>query len=50
MSESVWKQGPRGGVKIVRYPWHQHWPMGYIITNEKYMREFFWIKLKAKLL
>lgn len=48
VSDKVWKQGPKGGVKIVKYPWWNSWPMGYITTNEKYMREFAWIKLRAK--
>jgi hypothetical protein len=48
MSERVWKQGPRGGVKIVKAPWSDLWPTGYITTNEKYMKEFAWIKLRAK--
>lgn len=48
MSERVWKQGPKGGVKIIKYPWSQHWPMGYITQNEKYIKEFAWIKIQAK--
>lgn len=49
VSDRVWKQGPKGGVKIIKHSWHTNdWPIGYITQNEKYMREFFWIKLKAK--
>jgi hypothetical protein len=48
VSERVWKQGPRGGVKIIKSPWNQLWPAGYITNNEKYMQEFSWIKLQAK--
>jgi hypothetical protein len=48
VSERVWKQGPRGGVKIIKSPWNQLWPTGYITNNEKYMQEFSWIKLQAK--
>jgi hypothetical protein len=49
VSDRVWKQGPRGGVKFVKHRWHDGmWPMGYITNNEKYMREFAWIKLQAK--
>ena len=44
-SRRVWRQGPRGGVKIVKdkktYP-------GYITKNEKLMKDFVFIKLKAK--
>ena len=51
MSERAWKQGPRGGVKFVKHRWHDGvWPMGYITRNEKYMKEFAWIKLRAKAL
>lgn len=49
VSGRVWKQGPKGGVKIVKHRWHNGaWPIGYITTNEKYMQEFMWIKLTAK--
>ena len=49
VSDRVWKQGPRGGVKIIKHRWHtEQYPIGYITTNEKYMQEFMWIKLKAK--
>ena len=48
VSDRVWKQGPQGGVKIVKAPWSDLWPTGYITTNKKYMKEFSWIKLKAK--
>ena len=48
VSERVWKQGPRGGVKIIKSPPNQLWPMGYITNDEKYMQEFSWIKLQAK--
>ena len=48
ISDRVWKQGPRGGVKIIRAPWSSFYPLGYITTNEKYMREFTWVKIRAK--
>lgn len=49
LSDRVWKQGPKGGVKFVKHRWHDGaWPMGYITQNEKYMKEFFWIKMQAK--
>ena len=48
VSDKVWKQGPSGGVKIIKAPWRDNWPMGYITQNEKYMREFAWVKLQAK--
>lgn len=48
VSDRVWKQGPRGGVKLIKSPWDDFWATGYITANEKYMREFAWIKLQAK--
>ena len=48
VSDRVWKQGPRGGVKLIKAPWSGPWPIGYITSDEKYMQEFFWIKLQAK--
>ena len=48
ISDRVWKQGPRGGVKLIKSPWLGPWPVGYITTSEKYMREFAWVKLRAK--
>lgn len=48
VSDRVWKQGPRGGVKIVKAPWSNLFPVGYVTQDEKYMKEFFWIKMKAK--
>ena len=47
VSDKVWKQGPKGGVKIIKSR-SCLFPMGYITTNEKYMREFAWVKLRAK--
>ena len=48
VSDRVWQQGPKGGVRIIKAPWSELWPMGYITTNEKYMKEFAWVKLQAK--
>jgi hypothetical protein len=48
-SDRIWCQGPKGGVKIVKdritYPGGMY---GYVTHNEKAMKEFMWIKLKAK--
>lgn len=46
-SDRVWKQGPKGGVKIIK---SRDWPYpgGYITTNDEWMRKFAWVKLKAK--
>ena len=48
-SDRIWCQGPRGGVKIVKnridYPGGRY---GYVTHNEKAMKEFAWIKLRAR--
>ena len=46
-SDRVWKQGPKGGVKIIK---DRDWqaPVGYITTDEAWMKKFAWVKLKAK--
>ncbi len=48
MSDRVWKQGPKGGVKIIKNRSWDLYPMGYITTDEKWMKKFAWVKLKAK--
>ena len=47
MSDRVWKQGPQGGVKVIKSRDWQH-PLGYVTNNEKYMEQFIWVKLTAK--
>lgn len=49
-SEYVWKEGPRGGIKISKAPWNQLCPMGYVAKDSEWMKRFFWTKLKAKTL
>ena len=48
-SDRIWCQGPRGGVKIVKdritYPGGMY---GYVTNNKTAMKEFAWVKLKAK--
>lgn len=48
MSERVWKQGPKGGVRIVKSRWPAMWRTGYVTNDEKYMTDFAWVKLSAK--
>lgn len=48
MSERVWKQGPKGGVRIVKSRWPTMWRTGYVTNDEKYMEQFLWVKLQAK--
>ena len=47
LSEKVWRQGPKGGVKIVKS--HSHiYDYGYVTKNEERMKQFIWVKLKAQ--
>jgi hypothetical protein len=45
-SSKVWRQGPRGGVKIIKN--RDIGSCGYVTTNEDQMKEFVWIKLQAR--
>jgi hypothetical protein len=48
ISHRVWRQGPRGGVKIVQNRGYNLYPTGYITTNPKWMQKFAWVKLQAR--
>jgi hypothetical protein len=48
ISHRVWRQGPRGGVKIIRDRGYDLYPTTYITNNPKWMEKFAWVKLKAK--
>lgn len=43
-STKVWIQGPRGGVRLK----DEYNIFRYVTKNEKLMKEFMWVKLKAK--
>lgn len=45
-SSKVWRQGPRGGVKIIKNRNIDN--RGYVTTNEDQMKEFVWVKLQAQ--
>ena len=48
-SVRVWCQGPRGGVKIVKDRINYCGGVyGYITNNKKAMKEFAWVKLRAR--
>lgn len=49
-SDRVWKQGPRGGVKIIKNRRDMTNVYGYVTKNEKLMKEFMWVKLQAQTL
>jgi len=46
-SHKVWKQGPRGGVKIIKDRMGTDF-YGYVTKNEEAMKEFMWVKLQAQ--
>ena len=47
LSDKVWRQGPKGGVKIMKD--RQAWASPqYVTANEKVMKEFMWAKLQAR--
>ena len=48
ISHRVWRQGPRGGVKIIRDRGYDLYPTTYITNNPRWMTKFAWIKLKAR--
>ena len=45
-SSKVWRQGPRGGVKIIKN--RNISCRGYVTTNQEQMKEFVWVKLQAR--
>lgn len=50
VSERVWVQGPKGGVRIIKEPWDggKFYGRKYLTTNPQAMQEFAWVKLTAK--
>jgi len=48
LSDKVWRQGPKGGVKIIKDRYATFHPAGYVTTNEKLMKKFMWVKLQAQ--
>jgi len=48
LSNRIWRQGPRGGVKIVKSRGLSGYR--YVTNNEEMMKKFIWVKLKAKTL
>lgn len=47
LSHTVWRQGPKGGVKFVKSR-NYLCPSGYITTDEELMKKFMWVKLQAQ--
>lgn len=51
-AKKVWRQGPKGGVQLIKTPWlpdrEEGWNyLGYITNNPEAMREFSWAILSA---
>jgi hypothetical protein len=46
-SHKVWKQGPKGGVKIIKDKMGTDF-YGYVTKNEKAIQQFMWVKLQAQ--
>jgi hypothetical protein len=46
-SDKVWRQGPRGGVKIVKDR-NECSPTQYVTNKEEFMKKFMWVKLQAQ--
>lgn len=52
ISDRIWRQGPRGGVKIIKdirldATWGQMQPTQYVTRNQDLMQEFLMVKLRA---
>jgi hypothetical protein len=50
-SDIVWCQGSRGGVKLVHHNFWttgQHKKLRYVTQDDIEMREFLWVKLRAR--
>ena len=48
LSDKVWRQGPKGGVKIIKDRDAHYRHTQYVTTNEKLMKKFMWVKLQAQ--
>ena len=47
VSDKIWRQGPRGGVRITKDR-NERQPSQYITKNEELMKQFMWVKLQAQ--
>jgi len=47
LSTKIWRQGPKGGVKIIKDRIGFSYT-GYVTNKPEYMKEFMWVKLKAQ--
>lgn len=47
LSDKVWRQGPKGGVKIIKDR-TKYASSQYVTSDEKTMKKFMWVKLQAQ--
>ena len=47
LSNKIWRQGPRGGVKVVKSR-NEFAGTQYVTRDEKLMKKFMWVKLQAQ--
>lgn len=47
ISDKIWRQGPRGGVRIIKDRNFES-PSHYVTKDEKTMKKFMWVKLQAQ--
>lgn len=51
VSRRIWRQGPRGGVKIIKdrqkHNWGQIHPTQYVTRDQDLMKEFLMVKIRA---
>lgn len=47
-SDKVWREGPRGGVKIVKDRVGLKHRLTYVTNDPRSMEEYMWVKLSAK--
>ena len=48
LSDRIWRQGPKGGVKIVKG--RGKYGYAYVTKDEEMMKKFMWLKLSAQTL
>ena len=46
-SDQVWVQGPRGGVRLIKHAYWDHWAT-YLRRDSEKMKQFLWVKLRAR--
>ena len=46
-SDQVWMQGPRGGVRLIKHAYWDYWAT-YVRRDSVKMKQFLWVKLRAK--